>query len=249
MTAIKDFQIVVTTSDKSNWTLQTFAYLFNTYYSSGQNVHIICESIPEFKLSSNFILHQARVHGIKSGWPRQQWTNGLISYLESIKEQYVLIMLDDYWINRTVDIRGIGTLHEYMTLNKNVLRIDLTGDRLYAQGVEDVEAYGHYDLITAHGSQYQMSLMPGLWNKKLLLEILQPNWTPWEVELSGTSLVNDRPELIVLGTRQWPLRIVNALRDSHDNVDTSGINSDHLKHLTSKGWIHNPAVDKLENKS
>lgn len=243
MPASKEYQVIVTTCNKSDWTLQAFAYLFNIYYSASQKVHIVCESIPDLKLPSNFIFHQSRIPGIKKGWPRQQWTNGLISYLESIKEQYVLIMLDDYWINRTVDIRGIGTLHEYMTIHKDVLRIDLTGDRLYAQGIEDIDSYGHYDLIAAHGSQYQMSLMPGLWNKQLLLEILQPNWTPWEVELSGTSLVNDRPELIVLGTRQWPLRIVNALRDSHNNVDTTGIEYDHLDYLTNKGWIHNPAVD------
>lgn len=240
----KGFQIIVTTADKSLWTIKTFAYLFNIYYSAQQDVHLICESPPRFRLPQNFVIHPTHLNGI-TGWPRDRWTDGLVRHLNSINEQYVLIMLDDYWISRTVDTGGIMTLLDYMISQPNLLRVDLTGDRLYAGGVRDIGAYGHFDIVEAKGSDYQMSLMPGLWNKKLLLEILQPNWTPWEVELEGTTLVNRRPELKVVGTRQWPIRIVNGLRDKRECVDVEGIDEIHLDKI--RGWLERPICGEEES--
>lgn len=241
------YQIIVTTSDKSLWTTKAFAYLFNTYYSSLQDVHIICESMPRFRLPVNYIFHPVHLNGIR-GWPKNRWSDGLAKYLHSIPEQYVLIMLDDYWLIRTVDTRGINTLFEYMIERPDILRVDLTGDRLYARTpAHDVGSYGHYDIVSAQGSEYQMSLMPGLWNKKLLLEVLQPNWSPWEVELDGTSIVNNRPELIVVGTRQWPIRIVNSLRNERSWVDIDGIEETHLDHIINSGWLEMPMQKEIAN--
>lgn len=240
------FQIIVTTSDRSIWTLKAFSYLFNTYYSALQNVHVVCESLPRFRLPTNFMLHPVHLDGI-TGWPRERWTDGLVRYLNSIPEQYVLIMLDDYWLVRTVDTGGINTLFNYMLERPELLRVDLTGDRLYAGGVEDIECYGHFDIVSAQGSEYQMSLMPGLWNKKLLLEVLQPAWNPWQVEMEGTTVVNERPELIVVGTRQWPIRIVNSLRNQRKWVDVEGIEQEHLDYIIEHDWLEMPLQSELAN--
>lgn len=210
------------------WTLQPFAYLFNQYWSSLQSVTVVCESRPTFGLPNNFRYYQVGLAG-EEKWPQHKWSDGLMKFLHSIDEQYVLLMLDDYWLVRTVDHTSIGTLLEYMKQRKNILRIDLTGDRLYAAGVEPHDMYGHYDLIKANGSEYQMSLMPGIWNKGLLLSVLELGWSPWDVELRGTSVVNERPELVVLGTRQWPIRITNALRTGNDDIDVSNVDGEHLQ--------------------
>lgn len=230
-----DYKIIVTTSDKSIWTIRPFMYLFNIYWSANQPVDILCESIPDFPLEPNFKSY------VIADWPQDKWTDGLIKYLNSIKEQYVIILLDDYWLIRTADSRGIPTFIEYMSLNKSILRFDLTLDRLYANGPKypahdpDFATYGHYDIITRPQSQYQVSLMPAIWNKSLLLDVLEPGWNPWQVELQGTGKVNDREDIMVVGTRQWPVKIVNALRNEKDNIDTDGIESAHLEHI--KQWF------------
>ncbi len=244
------FQFIVTTSDKSIWTMKAFAYLFNIYFSSKQDVHILCESLPRFRLPDNFILHLVHLDGI-DGWPRDRWTDGLVRYLNTISEQHVLIMLDDYWIVRTIDTGGIQTLYSYMIERPELLRVDLTGDRLYAGGVEDVECYGHFDIISAQGSDYQMSLMPGMWNKHHLLSILQPNWTPWNVEMEGTTLVNERPELIVVGTRQWPIRIVNSMRNEREWVDLRGLEQTHVDYIIDHNFLEarRPTEEELNNAS
>lgn len=225
-----DLKIIVTTYDKNMWAIQPFAYLFNTYWSSQQEVVVLCESTPEFKLPSNFKPHPIDLDGKK--WPMKQWSDGLLKYLHSIKEQHVIIMLDDYWLTRTVDVRGIDTLFEYMRGKSNLLRIDLTTDRLYAHGVTRYGVYGHYDFVEAPNSQYQMSLMPGMWNKKLFMDIVKTGWTPWDVELNGTSVVNEKPEIQVLGTRQNPIAFVNALRDARGDININGIDEMHVENIT-----------------
>jgi hypothetical protein len=233
-------KVIITTHDAFNWSLQPFMYLFNTYWSAQQKVEIVGENRPKFRLESNFSFHSVDVDG--QGWPKEKWTNGFIKYLNSIKEQYLVILLNDYWINRTVDIRGVITLYEYMVAHPRVLRMDLTMDRLFAAGAHyphydegNYGHYGHYDLINRPGTQYQISLQPAIWNKKLLLEILQPDWSPWEVELQGTPKVNERDDIIVLGTRQNLFSYTNGLKNEADNINTKGIPQEHLQVI--KKWF------------
>lgn len=233
-------RVLTTSCDKSIWTVRPFAYLFNKYWSEMQNVTILTESIPSFSLPPNFVFKVANIEGI--GWPREHWSTGVMNFLESIPDQQVLILLDDYWFIRQVDYRGIATLAEYMRLHPKILRIDLTTDRLYAGGAPrpmdglDYDTYGHYDLFQVPGSPYQMSLMPGIWNKEKLLQVLKPHWSPWEVELTGTDNLNSNfPEFIVLGTRQNPIRFTNALRNEKKEIDVRGMKQEDFNVI--KEWF------------
>ena len=153
---MNDLKVIVTTHDKFMWALRPFAYLFNTYWSANQPVTALVETHPDFRMPGNFSFHAVDVDSEK--WPKDKWSNGLIKYLNGIPEQFILILLEDYWLNRTVDIRGVNTLHEYMTIHRNILRIDLTMDRLFANGPKypnddpEYDHYGHYDLLSRPGS-------------------------------------------------------------------------------------------------
>jgi hypothetical protein len=225
---IDGLKIIVTTCDRTMWATQPFAYLFNTYWSGQQEVIILCESLPKFKLPANFKFHVIGFDDKK--WPLDKWSDGLLKYLNAIKDQHVIILLDDYWLTRTVDVRGINTLYEFMRGKKNLLRIDLTTDRLYAGGVHNCGMYGHYDFVEAPQSPYQMSLMPGMWSKKLFMEIVPEGWTPWDVELTGTTVLNeDHEDIHVIGTRQNPVRFVNALRAGREDININDLDDQHVK--------------------
>ena len=105
------------------------------------------------------------------------------------------------------------------------MRIDLTTDRLYAGGMRDVGYVAHYDIIEAPGSQYQMSLQAGIWNRKLLIEVLEAlpkdKHSAWDVELEGTTIVNNNNmKYRVFGTRQYPVRYINGV-DSVEGIKTN----------------------------
>ena len=143
-------RIVVPVYNKRHWALQPFSILFNKYW--GGPVDIMCYSIPALKLPGNFNL----VSVDPMDFPRDKWADGMLLYLKNIEDDAVVILLEDYWLVRSVDVGRVSVLSR--VVNNDVIRIDLTTDRLYASGMKDVGYVGRYDIIEAKGSQYQSSL-------------------------------------------------------------------------------------------
>lgn len=225
--------VSVCTSDKYTWALRGFAYLFNVYWSALQPVDVVGYSPPDFELPENFRFHSIRT----PEYPQGQWSNGLIEYLRGIEDELLVLMLDDYWLCRTADVTGVGTLADYMLLHPEVLRMDLTTDRLYAGGMFEVESFGHYDVVeTSAGTPYQMSLQAGIWRRRLLLDVLKPERSPWQVEIETSPPAAMR----VLGSRQWPVRYANVFRGGNpaELLNLKDVPGEHRAELETRGWLH-----------
>lgn len=198
-------QVFVEVNDKILWTLRPFAHLFNTYWSSLQHVTVLGYSYPDFRLPANFSFYQIS----PLNYPAEMWSNGIIQSLLHFQDSHFVFLLSDYWMIRTVDCRGVAACYDYIESRNNVLRIDLTDDRQYNGDMFDVDLWGSYDIIeTPYESPYQMSTQAGIWNRALMLSLLKPGKTAWDVEI-GT---RPPPEMRVLGTRQRPVRYANALK-------------------------------------
>ena len=228
-----DLPIVVLTSDAYSWSLQPFSHLFQTYWSALQPVIVGTDTPLGFELPSNF-----RVVSM-NGWqklPKETWSDGLINLLKAEAPQFFVLLLDDYWLTRTVDHQGTATLADYMAIHPEILRMDLTTDRLYAGGMFDVESWGHYDIIeTPHGTPYQMSLQAAIWNRDRMLEVLRPGLTPWQVELE----ISPPETMRVLGTRQSPVRFINAFKggDPVKVMNLEGMPVERVKEMAEAGWF------------
>lgn len=225
-------KVIVLTCNKYQWLLQPFMYLFNRYWSELQPVIIGGFSYPEFYTPPNFTYQLID----RYDYPPNKWSDGLIKLLMQIPDRHVVLMLEDYWLSRTVDHEAIIGCYHYIKDRPEVLRIDLTADRLYAGGMFDVESFGRLDIIeTPHDSPYQFSTQAGIWNKERLFEILQLGKTGWEAEIQTTV----PPEMRVLGTRQYPIRYVNAMdkgKLQRDKIAT--LAPEHLDYMNQKGWLN-----------
>lgn len=153
--------IFIFTSDKYLNALQPFGYLFNRYWSPAQAVDVIGFAKPPFELPSNFSFHSL---GDMANYPVGKWSNALMDYLEIRTDvSHFVLLLEDYWISRPVNLSAIRMLYDYALQFRNVLKIDLCADRLYAAGMIDYDNCGYLDLVLSDWqSQYQMSLMPGI---------------------------------------------------------------------------------------
>lgn len=153
-------------------------------------------------------------------YPVGLYSNGLIKCLEMIEDDHVIISLEDYWMMRNVNTSGIQSAHYFMQNNPKVVRFDLTTDRLYTDPFRDIGSMDVFDIIeSGKNNQYNLSLQASMWDRKLLLSLLQPYESPWEVELEGTHRLNSS-DLRVVGTRQWLMKyhiVVNKGR-----LDTKG---------------------------
>lgn len=196
-------RIFVLTSDNYSHSVLGFSYLFNKYWSPNKEVIVAGYNKFPQGLPSNFVKHRI---GRQEDYPVNKWSDGLIGLMNDFPDDEVfLLMLEDYWITEPVHVREVHMLYDYMCQFKYVIKMDMYTDRRYAAGKQDYGICGHIPLIKSdYNSQYHMSLMCGLWNRRLMLQILQPGQTPWQVELDGTPmLARCRDDVLVLGTESW----------------------------------------------
>jgi len=235
-------RVVVTTCEKYHWALMPFSHLFNIYWSNLQPVTVLTDNevSDTIKLPENF---EVAVYKYDEKPSQKQWSNMLIDYLRDIDDKNIVLMLDDYWLVRTVDHTGIGTLHEYMQDSDDILRMDLTDDRQYNGEAVNIGHWGHYDLVeTPSESPYQLSLQVGIWNRKKLLNILRRNITPWEVELYlASDTLHGKEGMRVLGTRQCLIRYANVFVDGNPNKarpdQIEKIPHEHVEEMERLGYL------------
>lgn len=237
-------RVIVLTSDKYLHALKPYAWLFNKYWSAEQEVLVAGFTPPRFALPKNFSFHSI---GKFADYPVGRWSDALIKLLEEIPDEAFVLMLEDYWISRAVDVRGVQMLYDYACQFGYVLRLDLTTDRLFAHGprypgdIPDYGQLGHLDLIRSEPtSQYHMSMMTGVWRRDNLLKVLVPDESPWQVELDGTRrvMVDHAHDMLVLGTRQWVTRHGLAFRGGDPGkIDISFLSPEDVAALTSLGFL------------
>lgn len=209
---MNDIPVFVTTSDKYLPTLLPFSYLFNRHWGIDQKVIVGGFSKPSFELPQNFTFHSI---GEQSAYPMERWADGLLDLLAAYPDlHHAVILFEDYFISRRVDREAIRILYDYAVQFRNVVKVCLTGDRLYAAGMKDYDNVSRLDLIISdYNSQYHFSWMAGVWNLDFLRLFLQRGWSVWDCELSGTpKLAAFKDRFLVIGSRQWPLRHTLAHR-------------------------------------
>lgn len=195
-------------SDIHLFALKPFALQFQKYWGGYVKTQVIVAgySRPGFELPTNFKFVSL---GDFRDYPASRYSDSLILALTYIQESHFILMLEDFWLTRPVNYLAIGQLANLCKTPgfADVLRLDLTADRMYAgHPVQELGSYGFVDLIaTPAPSPYRMSFQAGIFNKKLLLDLLIPGETPWEIELHGTKRLAQAP-VRVIGTRQPPIR-------------------------------------------
>lgn len=221
------YRVLLTTCDLYLPALRPMAWLMEKYWQPQPEVLVMGFKPPNFDLPPNWSFHSV---GKQEDYPFDKWSNALVELLNAIEDEVFLLMLEDMWPIRKVDTEALDILYRYMLQFEYVAKMDVCGDRLYALGMIPYGSVNRLDLIKSMpGSPYHLSLMPGFWRKKHLLSALIPNESPHQVELSGTQRLAHNQDVIVLGTRQWPLRICLALRggESHrllvEEIDASDV--------------------------
>jgi len=216
------------------WCLRPFSYLFNIYWSSAQPVIVGGYAHPPFELPPNFTFHS--IH--PDCYPAERWSNGVIEFFQSIKDPFFVWMLEDYWLNSPVNTNVVDLLVDYMHQHPDVLRIDLTTDRLCSGHARDIGTWNYIDLVeTTHEVQYQLSTQAALVNRRLLLQTMKPDLSPWDYELQDTKDILPS-SMRILGTHQHPVKYTIGIGTGLETgIRTDGIAAEHVEELTRRGWL------------
>lgn len=215
MNFLHDCHVLTFCTEHYHWELRPFFHLLRRFWPEAPPVHVLSNTRPKAPLGDyKFVQLDPDVH--EGAFNRRVWSDCLIWYLrEQAKDTHLVIMMADYWLDRHVDQTVFQTILGYTRARDDVIRVQLSSE----SGVNERTV-----LHTWHrGLEFRdctkskpecflkLSLTPALWNRRLLLEVAEPDWTPWELEQHGSRrLVKEFPHYKSLGVSKQPVSYVHA---------------------------------------
>lgn len=136
-------------------------------------------------------------------YPLDQWSRRIRETLSVIKDDHVLVMVDDAFIRAPVDKKRID--YAERSLVDNVACVNF--ERQYDSLNDDTP----WTSITGFrkrrpGAPWCVSIQCGLWDRKKFIDVLRDDMDPWEIEMyqptrGYTYLINSGDYIIDYGYR------------------------------------------------
>ena len=104
----------------------------------------------------------------------QHWSDGVIRFLNTIKDDSFVLLHEDFYLTQPVDKHGIENLWKH---HHAFDRVSLLGNHTPSRTEKWNEFFVH-----RHEGEYQFSFEASIQNKHFLLENLKPGLDPWESE-------------------------------------------------------------------
>ena len=161
-------KIIVLSCDKNEDTFKPFHWCMESFFPNHPEIIYFTESIknPYYKTIS--VPHELN-----------EWTRGVREFLNAIASEQVLLMIDDIFIREPVDRQRIFKASEILKNEPNLACLN------FEKAWDKTDEYTIYDgwKKRKHGSEYEVSLMCGLWDKYKLAQVLDRDCDPWTIEL------------------------------------------------------------------
>lgn len=163
-------KILVLSCDKNEDLFEPFHHCMEKYYPNHPEIIYAMETIqnPYYKT----ICHEA---------PIEKWTNRIRETLNDIDDEQILIIMDDFFIRQPVDTKRI----EYLSTQLKGNIATFCFEKSYDENDEETDVIGMKK--RQHGAEYEIALNCGLWQKDKLIDILQGEYTPWQIEFNNNN--------------------------------------------------------------
>lgn len=239
-------QVIVMYSDFNMWLLPAFLYLWGKYAGAKDYRLTLCGYTPyPYEPGKTYGLEvEHYMIGKQEDYPANRWSDSFRKVMENVADPTFIFMLEDYLLVRDVDNLGVRHLYDYAHDRNYILKIDLTNDRLwsgggtrYLWGYNTYGHCGHLDLIRSFtGTEYNMSLWGGIFNRDLLTKFLVSGESAQQLELNGTHRVNQEGDsVLVLGSRQSPIKHANVVQgggiNQHETVGMPALEVDDREYV------------------
>ena len=226
--------------------LPATCYLFNKFWPTRENVKILGYQHPNHELPENFeFISLGKQRG-----PRY-WSNDMQNFYSNEECDFFYSIWEDAFILKKVDERILNLVNVLIEKDKNFFKFNLTADVSTRKHI-GLKSFEEFELIVADQySRYRFSTQHCVWNKKLFLEKLSPNQTPWDFELSDKKAYNDG--LNIYGTKNNYAVYMGHLyksgkkrsnwydcvygKNGNKTHTVEGLNTDDVSYIEEKGWV------------
>lgn len=111
------------------------------------------------------------------------WSKRLIHALKKIPSEYVIFMLEDFFVMSPVDQNEIDYCVQLMDSRPNIANINFG----YGQYLESTMYIDEKYAIRSRNTDYYLNAVAALWRRKTLIKLLSPYESAWQFELYGSS--------------------------------------------------------------
>lgn len=182
-------KIIVMSCDKYKVCWKPFFTLLNKYWKNHPTALLVCET-------------ENCPYCETINIPSNSWTKRLREALKGIKDEEVLLMLDDFFIRRPVDVDRINKIK----LSDETICYNF--EKNYREPALKLKEWD----IQKNNQVYLNSCQPSIWNREKLIERLQEDKNPQEWETTKIDspyihFINNQDYIIDIGYRHQPLNI------------------------------------------
>ena len=118
------------------------------------------------------------------------WSKRLLAHLKRIDTEYVLFILDDFWLDAPVDTEHFNKCLNWMRENKDVANISF--QRTHGENIKD-NRFERFEKRPKK-AEYKLNCQAALWRRERLIEFMRPHENPWEFEKYGSMRASRYPD-------------------------------------------------------
>ncbi len=137
-----------------------------------------------FLVANDLRFSKSRLSGVINVGEDRGWSANLLAALDRVPHDYVLMMMDDLFIIKTIDTARIAKLLELCVAGQwNYLRLNPTPGPIAPVLLDDIGE-------VPAGDWYRSSTVFSVWRKDVLLSMLRPGESAWQFEIYGSKRTN-----------------------------------------------------------
>tara|TARA_R110000765_G_scaffold402950_1_gene498897 strand:- start:783 stop:1505 length:723 start_codon:yes stop_codon:yes gene_type:complete len=206
--------VYVSTNDKHTECLKVFTELYRKFWK-GQEFNVLGYAPTEVGDMGTF-------HSMGKQGSVKEWSTDLLKFFGKTGDDYFIYGTEDSAFFDHTDTGWINRLTEIIKKNPTIGRINLVNPCDREGSTIDNNPHYKADLYQNHGdwdlykltkdSNYAITAQMSIWNKKFFLDYCQPNYSPWDFELNGSSRWAENQDfsvLLVYGEK-YPISKVEA---------------------------------------
>lgn len=115
----------------------------------------------------------------------------MILALRQIQTDYVLMMLDDFFLRKTVDTDIFSRIIKWMDEDKDIVCFNSEATAVYADW--ELNKYPGFRRFPP-GNNYTLNMQAAIWRTKSLIKYWRPDISPWEWELLVNTMTTKYPK-------------------------------------------------------
>jgi len=227
----KTMKLLLCGYEGSKIILPTSSYLLNKYVPKSFDIYFLNFGAYNGKLFTGEFVSMA---GSQAGG-KGAWSKYIYEYVSGLKDKYVILGVDDHLINEKVNMDAYRKL--YRTLGGNVKSVRLCDCTWYPANQYNTSEDGIMSL--KEDADYVVTGQYTLWDRKVLLELLEPERDVWNFESAGSQLYKDKGYRTNASFKPpFKYDTVSALSAGNPKINMNGVKQKDLDFLISNGYLN-----------